>query len=465
MQLRALLRDVVFSFSSNALQLMTSAIIILILPKFITGLNYGLFQVFLFYISYVGLSTFGWLDGIFLEFGGSNTAEIMASHVGKQLRIFVIYLVAISTILTLGIAAFTHGDIRLVYQLVVIGGVIYNINLFMGYILQATRQFAKYAISQALINAIYVILILVSVNQQLGYIGLAMTYIISQFFGMVVLLSYSSEWAFNKYDYDLRGTLIDTNKYIRRGIKMLIANYSGLLIIGIVRYFIQAEWSVQFFGKISMLFSLVNFILVFVSSFATVLFPHLRNVDENDLLNVKVKMDRFLAPILILVLILVFPMKGVLKYWLPKYEASLYLLDLIFPVIVFQSIFQLSQSTILKTKNREDDLLISNVVGFVLNGILAAIAIYIFHSISLALMFTLLSFMVRNMVANYLMNQHVFNNSESLGRPYLYLYVAVSWLVVSQEIIGMSAVYSLTGILLLLLVSVSKIKSGRGFQN
>lgn len=48
-----------------------STLVIFILPKLVNSYEYGLFQIFLFYVSYAGLAQLGWLDGLYVRYGGS----------------------------------------------------------------------------------------------------------------------------------------------------------------------------------------------------------------------------------------------------------------------------------------------------------------------------------------------------------------------------------------------------------
>ena len=57
-------------FSSNVLSALGSAIIMLIIPKFISVEHYGYYQLYLFYIGYTGVSYLGWCEGMNLREGG-----------------------------------------------------------------------------------------------------------------------------------------------------------------------------------------------------------------------------------------------------------------------------------------------------------------------------------------------------------------------------------------------------------
>lgn len=61
-----------YTLTSNLLSLLVSTLVILIIPKLLGVQEYGYWQLYIFYSSYVGFLHFGWNDGIYLRYGGKN---------------------------------------------------------------------------------------------------------------------------------------------------------------------------------------------------------------------------------------------------------------------------------------------------------------------------------------------------------------------------------------------------------
>ena len=59
-----------YTLSSNLLSLVISTLVVLIIPKLIGVEEYGYWQLYIFYTSYIGFLHFGWNDGIYLRYGG-----------------------------------------------------------------------------------------------------------------------------------------------------------------------------------------------------------------------------------------------------------------------------------------------------------------------------------------------------------------------------------------------------------
>ena len=59
---------------------------IFVLPRYLSLYDYGTWQLFLFYFSYVGFLHFGWEDGIYLRYAGFNyMIFINKSNIRKNL--------------------------------------------------------------------------------------------------------------------------------------------------------------------------------------------------------------------------------------------------------------------------------------------------------------------------------------------------------------------------------------------
>ena len=64
------LKNLSVAFVANLISLLGSTIITIFLPKFIGVTQYAYYQLYIFYTSYIGFLGLGWLDGIYLRYGG-----------------------------------------------------------------------------------------------------------------------------------------------------------------------------------------------------------------------------------------------------------------------------------------------------------------------------------------------------------------------------------------------------------
>ena len=67
---RNFIKDSCWTIGGQCVSLLTSIIVSFILPKFISVEQFGYWQYFLLWTSYVGVLHFGYGDGIYLKLGG-----------------------------------------------------------------------------------------------------------------------------------------------------------------------------------------------------------------------------------------------------------------------------------------------------------------------------------------------------------------------------------------------------------
>ena len=94
--------NISYSLCANIVSTLVSIIIVLLLPKLISVQTYGEWQLYIFYSFYLGFFHFGWLDGIYLRYGGYSFNEINKIKFSNQLYALVIFTIFIVVILYMG---------------------------------------------------------------------------------------------------------------------------------------------------------------------------------------------------------------------------------------------------------------------------------------------------------------------------------------------------------------------------
>src|SRR5690606_33066326 len=107
---------------------------------------------------------------------------------------------------------------------------------------------------------------------------------------------------------------------IRVGWWLTVANLASLLLLGAVRFIVDARWDIDTFATISLLILLVTFVLQFVSQISMVLFPALRQVSRADAVALFARTNRFLAGFSPIIYALYFPAYLAIYWWLPDYR-------------------------------------------------------------------------------------------------------------------------------------------------
>ena len=86
-----LARNVSYSVVANLVSFLVSVTVILLVPKAIGVVEYGYFQLFLFFISYVGFFHFGWCDGVILRYAGAEWDKLDRAKFSGQIHLFLFF--------------------------------------------------------------------------------------------------------------------------------------------------------------------------------------------------------------------------------------------------------------------------------------------------------------------------------------------------------------------------------------
>ncbi|MFT0650356.1 hypothetical protein ACMEOK_14470 [Lactiplantibacillus plantarum] len=450
MKAKELFRNFSYTIFSNLISLLISTLAVLIVPKFIGVHEYGYWQLYIFYTLYVGSMHFGWLDGIYLRFGG-DTYESLDKRLFFSQFIQLFFLqITIAFLIIVGSFVFKNGSSEeFIIVITAIVMVFVNLQQFCLYILQDTGRMASYSMVNVIGRVIYFGLIclclLLGIKSFIFYV-LADT--IGRFFSMVYGLFMCKEIIFKKIS-SFYLTIEETWINISVGVKLLLANIAGSLIIGIVRYGIKMEWGVNVFGKISLTLNISNLMMTFISAISLVLYPTLRRLDQNKLKGFYTKLKQIMSVVLLAGLFLYYPIGLLLPIWLPKYASSLVYMGLLFPMCVYQGKFSMLISTFMKTFRLEKKLLFVNVFSVLCSFALTFLNVFFIKSLTLTMVSIVVALWIQSTLGDWLLGKtlHVNATSGSLSETLTVIVFIVSNLYFSVPINIL--IYTLTFILFL----------------
>lgn len=375
-----------YTLVSNLISMIVSVLIVLIIPKLIGVQEYGYWQLYLFYSSYVGFLHFGWDDGIYLRYGGKEYKELNKGLFFSQFYMLLIFQLIIAFII-FSISIFSLHDINklFIFKMIALCLIITNVRTMLLYILQCTNRIKEYARITIIDRVFYCCLIMIFLIVGIREYKLM---IIADLIGKSVSLLYAMyccrDIVFRKistFYFNFKETMENINV----GIKLMFSNIADMLIIGVVRFGIERSWDVKTFGKVSLTFSISNFMMLFINAVGIVMFPILRRTNKEKLPNIYVTMRDFLMVILLGALIIYYPIKIVLSAWLPKYADSLRYMVLLFPMCVFEGKMSLLINTYLKTLRKEKLMLKINLISLALSVIVTFINTILLKNLNLTI--------------------------------------------------------------------------------
>lgn len=381
------IKNMSYTISSNLIALIVSTIVVLIVPKLIGVEEYGYWQLYIFYSSYVGLLHFGWNDGIYLRYGGYEYDKLDKKLFFSQF-ISLITSQVILGILIYGFSSFYAIDTNrgFIIKMVAIAMILSNSRLMLLFILQATNRIKEYARITMFDRIVYITLIIVFLI--LGVRDFKLMIIadlIGKFGSLVYSMISCKEIVVNKISY-FYCTVKETITNISVGIKLMFANIASMLIIGIVRFGIERTWDVATFGKVSLTLSISNMMMIFINAVGVVMFPILRRTNQERLPSIYSIMRNFLMVLSLGALVFYYPFKTVISAWLPQYAESLLYMALLFPIFIYEGKMSLLINTYLKTLRREKVMLQINIIIMLFSLVLTYVSTQILRNLDITVL-------------------------------------------------------------------------------
>lgn len=386
-KLRNILENITYTFTANILTMLISIIMTLILPKFLGVTDYSYYQLYIFFISYVGFFHFGWIDGIYLKIGGMEYNDLEKSNYVTQFWMLNLLEIIIAAIISI-FALFTIKNIDKSFVLIStsVCGVITILRTYLLFILQSTNRIKEYAKYTRVDRFIYFALVIVFLF--LGFKNYKIILYIDIFSKLVALVLCANKMkdiVFGKLNIS-KNTLLEIFENISIGIKLMLANIASTLIIGVVRFGIQKNWDIETFGKISLTLNISNLLMTFINAVAVIMFPLLRREEESNLPKIYVILRNTLMIFLYMMLIFYYPLKLILSTWLPQYADSLRYMALLFPICIYESKMSMLINTYLKSFRKEKSMLIINTISLILSLILTISSVFILNNLTLAIL-------------------------------------------------------------------------------
>lgn len=402
------IKNMSYAISSNLISLIVSTLVVLVVPKLIGVTEYGYWQLYLFYTSYVGFLHFGWNDGIYLRYGGENYRNLNKKLFYSQYISILFFQLIIGSFLFLIVNIFGQDPNRIfIFRMIAFSLVIINVRTFFLYVLQATNRIKEYAQITIIDRVIYIILMLILISLNIrDFKAMIIADVVSRLISLAYSLYTCKEITYNRittYKLSFKETAININV----GIKLMFANIAGNLIIGAVRFGIERAWDVTTFGKVSLTLSLSNMLMIFINAIGIIMFPILRRTNMEKLGGIYTTLRDFLMIFLLGILVLYYPLKTIMVMWLPQYAESLLYMALVFPIFIYEGKMALLINTYLKTLRREKVLLRINLISMALSLLMTYATTQMFNNLNIAIVTIVILLAIRSAMAEMYLSKEL----------------------------------------------------------
>lgn len=397
-----------YSFVSNMLGLLISVVTALVIPRLISIEQYGYYQLYIFYTSYVGVSYLGLCDGIYLRNGGKYYEDLDKPLYNTQfwmLGLFeiIVYAGIFCGSLLLGSDASRH----YVIACVCLAAIGVCLRWFIVFILQATARIKESAVVTIIERIIYVLFAVPLVLA--GYRKFELLIVIdvaAKYVSLLIGMWYCRDIIRAKM-MPVRRVLPEVWENITVGFQFMLAQLCDLLITGVVRFGVERRWDIATFSKVSVVLTVSNLIMAAINAVAVVIYPMLRRTNEERLPQFYRIIRVLLGTAAFFLLIFYYPVLQVLSAWLPQYAESLRYAAILFPICVYESKMSLLVNTYYKTLRLERLLMKCNMAALALSAVCTAVATLVLNSVTAAILSILVVLIFRCILCELVLTRKI----------------------------------------------------------
>lgn len=272
--------DISKVLTSNIIVLLVGIVNGFIVPKFLGIGEYAALKTYSLYASYVGILHLGFIDGIYLKYGGFDTGTIRKEELKSEL-LFLICIESIIVLLSCCVAIIIDDWILIAVSLVILPT---NLITFFNFYYQATGSFSKYAKINSVVpilKLIFVIFAISIIRVKRAEIFVAILVIIPV--GISVALLIKQLFIFYGTSAD-KIFSIKNFQLIQIGVFILAGNLATTLFFSMDRWFIKILLDTESFAMYAFAISMLSLIMIFVNSVAMVFYPMFVKMHTNELL-------------------------------------------------------------------------------------------------------------------------------------------------------------------------------------
>ncbi|WP_040194939.1 lipopolysaccharide biosynthesis protein [Clostridium culturomicium] len=357
-------------FSANFLTMLSGIIVGFIVPAILSIEAYANVKTYVFYVSYIGFMHFGFIDGMYIKYGGKNVNEINKKEFKVEHTIFLISQFIVTIIFIL--IAFAKKD--LIIFLMALSIVPINAGAFHKLFYQATGQFKKYASASYIYTLIYLLLnvFLVVVFKSKNYIYYCLTTFIANVVVYILLEIY-----FYKSFRKIKGKYSSSiwNNY-SVGFIVLLGNLSVMLFYAIDRWFIKLFFDTSAFAYYSFAVSMLNIINLLINAISITFYNYLAKGENEEKIK---KLKNYFLIVGGFASLGYFAFSGIVTLFLKKYEPALSIIAISFAAYPYMIVINALYVNLYKARRNEKKYLKVVLLMVIIAGVYNAIAVIIWR--------------------------------------------------------------------------------------
>lgn len=436
--------------------------------------QYGYWQLYILYSSYISFLHFGLADGYYLRNSGTLYQDLDRNKFSFMFWFLLIMEIVLAALLAGGYTLLSHQSQNLnenlrniqslsqnldqnliqevdplngfVFRMTCVAAVLIIPRVFIQFAWQAGDRFKHNALIIVVERAFFLLSVAFYIFRQYTRVEqLIYLDLIGKFLALLLALFWAKDMLFAK-PVSWREGLSELRENATAGISLMLASITSSLIIGLIQLSIKNQWGIDTYSRIALTFSLSNLLMIFINALALVLLPHIRRQQSADNLRLYDGMRRLLMLLLFLLLNVYYPFRLFVNYWLPKYAEGIVYMAILFPICIYEAKTQLLTNTFLKAYRKEREILKANLISLALCVLLMLGFAFLLKNLFLTTLSILIVLAFRSALCEYYLAHET---GQDFRRDSLIELAITVIFVISQWVIG-----GLPGALIYLLISL-----------
>lgn len=429
-------KNTVFVAISQAVSLCLGIAKSLILPVLLGVSGFGYWQVYLLYVSYVGIFALGFNDGIYLRYGKYEYKDLPKPVFRSSIRIFIIFQLVMMVVVSLFVLFEPDAQKQVAMLLASINIPIAGLTGVLIYVLQVTNQFKKYSFFTVLDKTIVLFIILIAfVLKHDSYMLIIGADLFTKA-TILVLLIVSCRGLILGKAADLHEGVREIFSDVNVGIKLMLANLTGMLVLGFGRFIVERFEKVEVYGTYAFAISTINMVLVFITAIGLVLYPTLSRIDKSRYGVFFVEINNILGVLSFVSLLGYFPLKLLIENYMQEYTPIFSYLPIIFALIIIQTKMQILINPFYKLLREERSMLFANLSGMLIAIALVLPMYFLTESVTMVALATFLAMIIRAYLSQHFLEKKLsrislsvyFMEFSGLGLFLLFAYQNTLWI-------------------------------------
>lgn len=369
----SIMKGIAVIFTANVINMILNVCTSILLPKYLSVDTYAQIKTYQLYMTYVGICHLGFVDGIYLKYGGKQITEIDSEDIFldmSTLKIFQLLILIIGIV----IAKMLNSPIFVCVAIMVVPT---NMLTFYKYFYQAVGEFKKYGtIINFLTLATFIVnmffLFVIKIDYYMSYLIGYLFFTILVYFCVELLFLKRYRLPMLKICFSIRRLV----REIKSGVLLTFGNFASALFVSLDRWFVKIKIGNSAFAYYSFAVSMESFLNVAITSVSITFY----NAFSKEKTLEKITLYRKIVIMSGIGIVgIAFPLKLFVEIFIGKYAESVNLIFLLFASEILYFVIKCIYINLYKVKKEQKryfiKLCIVLGIGYLANVIASQIII------------------------------------------------------------------------------------------